>query len=190
MSANSKQVGGDHYKGKLVEHWDFVLMHNIPYLEAVAMKYIMRHTQKGGREDLQKAIHYIEKLIETSYPTPECLHETTSVRMISYFDGRDNKYETQCLICTKVYPSSLDEIDDARAQGVARQGAVGPAKTAPTSPQDAHAQGGLGASMGAKQAALHRFETLVRELAKDFPRVYDMVDLEKVRAELNSRSPR
>jgi hypothetical protein len=68
-SANSRQVGGKHYKTK-IEHWDFVLANNIPYLEAVAIKYIFRHKGKGGRQDLEKAKHYIEKMIEHYYPPP------------------------------------------------------------------------------------------------------------------------
>jgi len=69
-NANKKQVGGTHYQ-KPIQHWDFVLANDIPYLEAVAMKYILRHREKGGREDLEKAIHYIEKMLEWYYSPPE-----------------------------------------------------------------------------------------------------------------------
>lgn len=65
MVANEEQVGGAHYKGKPIEHWDFVLMHNIPYLEAQVIKYMMRWRKKNGVEDLRKARHFIDKLIET-----------------------------------------------------------------------------------------------------------------------------
>jgi len=64
MAANDKQEGGAHYKGVPVEHWDFVLMHNIPYLEAQVIKYMMRWRKKNGIEDLRKAKHFVEKLIE------------------------------------------------------------------------------------------------------------------------------
>ena len=67
MGANEKQVGGAHYQ-KPIQHWDFIIANGIPYLEAVAIKYIVRHKEKNGREDLEKAIHYLEKLLETSYP--------------------------------------------------------------------------------------------------------------------------
>lgn len=69
MSANEWQAGGSHYKGQKVEHWDFVLMHDIPYLEAQIIKYVMRHKKKNGAADLKKAEHFLEKLVETSYPT-------------------------------------------------------------------------------------------------------------------------
>lgn len=74
MVANEEQVGGAHYKGKPIEHWDFVLMHNIPYLEAQVIKYMMRWRKKNGVEDLRKARHFIDKLIETellAQPPPE-----------------------------------------------------------------------------------------------------------------------
>lgn len=62
--ANDTQVGGGHYKGVIVEHWDFVLMHAIPYMEAQVIKYMMRWRKKNGLEDLRKARHFIDKLIE------------------------------------------------------------------------------------------------------------------------------
>ena len=68
MSANEKQIGGGHYKGRKIQHWDYAAQ--LPYLEGLATKYIDRHARKGGREDLQKAIHTIEKMIEEYYPDP------------------------------------------------------------------------------------------------------------------------
>jgi len=64
MVANEEQVGGEHYKGKPVEHWDFVLMHKMPYMEAQIFKYVLRWRDKGGIADLHKARHFLAKLIE------------------------------------------------------------------------------------------------------------------------------
>ncbi len=64
-SANDKQLGGDHYKSEY-EHWDFIEEHGIGYLEAAATKYISRWRRKGGRLDLEKALHYVDKLMELS----------------------------------------------------------------------------------------------------------------------------
>ena len=64
MPANDRQVGGTHYQTGVVQHWDFVLMHNIPYMEAQIIKYVMRWRKKGGIDDLRKAVHFIEKLME------------------------------------------------------------------------------------------------------------------------------
>lgn len=66
-TANDVQVGGNHYNTP-IQHWDFVVQNQIPYLEAVAIKYIFRHASKGGKEDLLKAKHFIDKIIETYYP--------------------------------------------------------------------------------------------------------------------------
>lgn len=64
MSANSIQHGGDHYKNKTIEPWDFVAANNIGFFEGNAIKYLTRWREKGGIEDLRKAKHYIDKLIE------------------------------------------------------------------------------------------------------------------------------
>jgi len=65
MSANSKQVGGSHYKpGSNVQHWDFVAQNDLSYLVGCTTKYLVRHREKSGRQDLEKALHYIEKLRE------------------------------------------------------------------------------------------------------------------------------
>jgi hypothetical protein len=65
VPANERQVGGSHYKvAGRVEHWDLVERYGLGYLEGCATKYIARHREKGGRQDLEKSLHYIEKLIE------------------------------------------------------------------------------------------------------------------------------
>lgn len=62
--ANSVQVGGDHYKKQVVQHWDYVLANDIPYMEAQIIKYVSRWRDKNGMEDLKKAQHFLSKLIE------------------------------------------------------------------------------------------------------------------------------
>lgn len=68
MSANDKQIGGEHYKKLAIETWDYVTLNRLGYLEGNAIKYITRHRDKNGRIDLEKAKHYIDKLIEVEYP--------------------------------------------------------------------------------------------------------------------------
>lgn len=58
---NKKQIAGDHYQAA-VQHWDFVEDNNLPYLEGNATKYLARWRKKNGRQDLEKALHYVEKL--------------------------------------------------------------------------------------------------------------------------------
>lgn len=64
MDVNAMQVGGDHYRSGY-QHWDFV--HNVlddRYLEGNITKYVVRHRRKNGVQDIEKAIHYLSKLIE------------------------------------------------------------------------------------------------------------------------------
>jgi hypothetical protein len=64
MQAVDKQVGGDHYKKFKIQPAEFCYTNNIPYLEATAIKYLCRWRDKGGIQDLDKAIHFIELLKE------------------------------------------------------------------------------------------------------------------------------
>jgi hypothetical protein len=62
--AIDKQVGGSHYKKFVIQPAEFCFKNNIPYLEATAIKYLCRWKDKGGIQDLDKAIHFIELLKE------------------------------------------------------------------------------------------------------------------------------
>lgn len=65
MSANDRQIGGEHYKNKGYEPWDFTAdMLGGCFFLGNANKYITRWRAKNGLEDLQKASHYLEKAIE------------------------------------------------------------------------------------------------------------------------------
>ena len=61
--ANDRQVDGGHYRSA-IQHWDYVLSNDIPYLEAQIIKYLTRHRKKNGMKDLLKAQHFMEKLLE------------------------------------------------------------------------------------------------------------------------------
>lgn len=60
--ALDKQIGGSHYKKFKIQPAEFCHINNIGYLEATAIKYLCRWKDKGGFEDLDKAIHFIELL--------------------------------------------------------------------------------------------------------------------------------
>jgi Protein of unknwon function (DUF3310) len=63
--ANDKQIAGNHYKQfKGHEPWDVVMAWELGYLDGTALKYISRWRHKGGVDDLKKAIHFLEKLVE------------------------------------------------------------------------------------------------------------------------------
>ena len=61
------QVGGTHYKDLKIQPIEFIHANNIPFCEANAIKYLCRWRQKNGRQDLEKARHYIDLLIKLEY---------------------------------------------------------------------------------------------------------------------------
>lgn len=60
----AKQVGGDHYKKYKIQPVEYAMANKLNYCQANAIKYVTRYEDKGGIEDLRKAIHNIEILIE------------------------------------------------------------------------------------------------------------------------------
>ena len=66
IRANGQQVGGSHYGVKAIQPWDYIIANNLGYLEGNVVKYVSRWKDKGGVEDLKKAQHYLQKLIEVA----------------------------------------------------------------------------------------------------------------------------
>jgi len=64
MSANDTQIAGGHYKDKPIQPWSYIAANGLGYFEGNIVKYVSRWKDKGGVDDLRKAKHYIEKLIE------------------------------------------------------------------------------------------------------------------------------
>lgn len=62
--ANATQVGGSHYKVQQIQPWDFIAANGIGFLAGNVIKYVARFDKKNGVEDLKKARHYLDKLIE------------------------------------------------------------------------------------------------------------------------------
>ena len=61
------QVGGNHYKDMTIQPSEFINKNRILFAEGNAIKYICRHNNKGGKQDLEKAKHYIDMIIERDY---------------------------------------------------------------------------------------------------------------------------
>ena len=61
--AKQRQVGGEHYK-LAIQPIDFIVANNIPFREANVIKYVVRHREKNGKQDIEKAIHYLQMLLE------------------------------------------------------------------------------------------------------------------------------
>lgn len=66
--ASENQVGGNHYRLMAIQPVEFIVANEIPFLEGNVIKYVCRHVTKNGREDLLKARHYIDLILEHCYP--------------------------------------------------------------------------------------------------------------------------
>lgn len=65
MSANERQIGGNHYKKGGEEHWDRQWrLYGRGYFVGCITKYVERYHEKNGIQDLEKAKHFLDKLIE------------------------------------------------------------------------------------------------------------------------------
>ena len=71
MSANEQQVGGEHYRHKSIQPWDYIAANGLGFFEGNIVRYVSRWKEKGGVRDLEKARHYIDKLIELSSDAPQ-----------------------------------------------------------------------------------------------------------------------
>ena len=76
MSAYNKQIGGSHYKKMKIQPSKFVIENELLFPEGNVIKYICRHRYKNGKEDLEKAVHFIEMIIERDYGNEKEKKET------------------------------------------------------------------------------------------------------------------
>lgn len=62
-SVTNQQVGGTHYQ-RGIQPWDIIIEWELDYFEGNVLKYLLRWKFKDGVQDLKKARHYLDKLIE------------------------------------------------------------------------------------------------------------------------------
>jgi len=70
MKAKDIQVGGNHYKNFKIQPIEYIQANNLSYCEANVVKYVTRWRSKNGIEDLKKAKHYIDLLMESEVIEP------------------------------------------------------------------------------------------------------------------------
>lgn len=86
MNPNLTQVAGTHYRSSF-QHWDLVVKLRLGYFEGQVTKYVTRHRSKNGAQDLDKALHFLMKLMhlhQTAGWAPQHLHPTTTTMMHEY----------------------------------------------------------------------------------------------------------
>lgn len=110
-SANDRQHGGDHYKKREYQHWDFVCDIGLHYLLGCATKYVARWKDKNGREDLEKAVHYIEKAQERRVAPPVMDEENylSMRRFVSQLD--DDEASVVKYVVMGAYDMAIGAID-------------------------------------------------------------------------------
>ena len=64
VSAFDEQHGGEHYKRYAIQPTEYIVKNKLGFCEGNVVKYVTRYKDKGGIEDLKKARHYIDMLIE------------------------------------------------------------------------------------------------------------------------------
>ena len=67
MNPYKKQIGGSHYKDMVIQPSEFINKNKLQFAEGNAIKYICRHASKGEVQDLEKAKHYIDMIIDRDY---------------------------------------------------------------------------------------------------------------------------
>ena len=62
------QEGGGHYKDLKIQPVEFIHANDLGFMEGCVVKYVSRYKRKNGLEDLKKARHFIDLLIQLEYP--------------------------------------------------------------------------------------------------------------------------
>lgn len=66
-AASAAQVGGSHYRDMAIQPAEFITKNSIDYLAGNVIKYVVRHKNKNGAQDIRKAIHYCQLILEMEY---------------------------------------------------------------------------------------------------------------------------
>lgn len=68
MTASKRQIAGIHYFRFAIQPAEFCHRNRLGFIESCVIKYVCRHGSKNGRQDIEKAIHYLQLLLEWEYP--------------------------------------------------------------------------------------------------------------------------
>ena len=61
------QIGGNHYRGKAFQPIEYITANGMDFMEGNVIKYITRHRDKNGEEDVLKALHYCKLILKHTY---------------------------------------------------------------------------------------------------------------------------
>jgi len=98
------QVGGNHYKDMKIQPSEFINKNELQFAEGNAIKYICRHGSKGRLQDLEKAKHYIDMIIERDY--------ANEVNNSSVDSGVNITYEGLSVTLPESDKDSMDDLSE------------------------------------------------------------------------------
>ena len=98
------QVGGDHYKKMKIQPSEFINKNEMQFAEGNAIKYICRHSSKGRLQDLEKAKHYIDMIIERDY--------ADEAKNSSVDSGVNITYEGLSVTLPESDPDAMDDLSE------------------------------------------------------------------------------
>lgn len=67
MSALDDQEGGNHYKDLKIQPVEYIHANGLDFFQGNVVKYVTRHKAKNGEQDIRKAIHYLQMILELQY---------------------------------------------------------------------------------------------------------------------------
>ena len=106
-SALSKQIGGQHYKNAGCQVVELAVLADLNSFQFNIIKYVMRHENKNGVEDLQKAQHYVELAAELK---PK---NRVNMKGIIYFCAANKLSVAQSMFCYSVAMQNWNEVSEA-----------------------------------------------------------------------------
>ena len=117
-----KQVGGDHYQSMKIQPAEFINKNKLPFAEGNAIKYICRHINKGGEQDLEKAKHYIDMIIERDYGDDAEQSKTFSGLSMTFDEGlpQDKTEEELFTVNSDDIKITYGDINDSQDKWVMR----------------------------------------------------------------------
>ena len=104
----NKQIGGSHYKDMKIQPSKFINDNKLLFAEGNAIKYICRHAHKGEVQDLEKAKHYIDMIIERDYGPQENWNTPPEDWITGYHKWKD--LQKQGVVSDKVKLGDLKKL--------------------------------------------------------------------------------
>jgi hypothetical protein len=115
----SRQVGGSHYQTDGIQPIEFIERNGFPFSLGCAIKYVARWRKKGGVQDLEKAIHYLEFAIEFGAQAPVLMVPPQKFFTSNQMNEEDS--EIIWHICVEQYDDAIIDLNSLIAAERSRE---------------------------------------------------------------------